>query len=214
MWIPSPETLHKGRLELLCIILKCLLTLQSLLMKKVMNVRLASMRCGFRHLRLQSQPPIQFKINWTADSKPDIFCQWRHPYGPLRWKTYQCKIFFKTNLKSVEHKLFFVLRCRLHFILGGHFPPQLTFLSITSLGWAHSLQSAAQAGISAVLCGFVLHFAEKANEFRQRVGYGMKEAVTLVHIKALDLWLFFFKEHRTYSFISLLELHWSPLAKR
>lgn len=80
--------------------------------------------------------------------------------------------------------------CHLPITLGGHFPPQPTFLSLTSLGWAHSLQSAAQAGISAVLCGFVLHFAEKANEFRQRVGYGMREVVTLVHIKALDLWVF------------------------
>lgn len=33
----------------------------------------------------------------------------------------------------------------------------------------------------------------------------MREVVTLVHIKALDLWVFF-KEHRMYSFISLLEL--------
>jgi len=41
----------------------------------------------------------------------------------------------------------------------------------------------------------------------------MKNVVTLVDIKALDLW-FFLKQHRMYSFISLLELRWSPLAKR
>lgn len=101
-------------------------------------------------------------------------------------------------------------RCRLHFTLGGHFPPQMTFLSITSLGWAHSLQSAAQAEISAVLCGFVLHFAEKANEFRQRVGYGMKAAVTLVHIKALDLWFFLRNTERTalFPYLNCIEALW------